>query len=97
MSQLNELKAAVDDGKTAKHRIWRSILHFLVRKENGFYGKQSEGYKNEDDIIIVEPATIFYPSWEELINSFSALYADAEWWLTDDKFVDYLPPERVEQ
>jgi hypothetical protein len=96
MPRLTELKAAVDDGKTAKHLIWRSILHYLVRKENGFYGKQSEGYANEDGRIIVEPATTFYPTWEELVNSFSTLYADAEWWLTNDKFEDYLPPEHQE-
>ncbi len=94
MPRLIDLKAAIDDGKTAKHPIWRSILHYLVRKENGFYGKQSEGYTNEDGRIIVEPATVFYPTWEELSNSFSSLYADAEWWLCDDTFADYLPPER---
>lgn len=96
MPQLTELKAAIDDGKTAKHRQWRSILHHLIRKENGYYGRQAEGYKNELDVVVVPVATSFYPTWEQLIDSFQGRYADDEWFLCDDQFVDYLPPEHQE-
>jgi hypothetical protein len=94
MPQLNELRAAVDAGRTAKHKQWRSILHYLVRKENGFYGKQAQGYKNEIGIVIVSPATTFYATWEDLLASLNGFYTDDEWWTTDEPFSDYLPPER---
>jgi hypothetical protein len=96
MPQLNDLKKQVDAGKTAKHQMWRSILHYLVRKENGFYGKQSEGYKNEIDIVVVLPHTTFYATWEDLLNSLNGFYTDDEWFVTNDKFEEYLPPARQE-
>src|SRR4051794_1550775 len=94
MPYLKDLKAQVDVGRTAKHRQWRSILHFLVRKELGFYACQGEGYKNEQDVVIVKPRTTFYPSWEELENSFDGFCTDDEWVVCDDRFTDYLPADR---
>src|SRR5690242_17402076 len=94
MPRLADLKAAVDAGRTAKHQQWRSILHHLIRKEGEYYGRQSEGYTNEIDIVVVPVSTSFYPTWEMLIASFQGRYDDDEWFVTDDKFVDYLPPER---
>lgn len=96
MSQLNELKADIDTGKTAKHRQWRTILHYLVRRELGFYARQSEGYTNEDGKVIVRANTQFYPTWELLIDSFS-LYATSDgWWVCDEQFAEYLPPDHLE-
>lgn len=96
MPQLAELKAAVDAGRTAKHRQWRTILHYLVRRELGFYARQSEGYTNGDGIVIVRPNTQFFPSWELLIDSFGIYGASDGWWATDEQFADYLPPEHQE-
>jgi hypothetical protein len=96
MPQLTELKAAIDDGKTAKHRQWRTILHYLVRRELGFYARQSEGYTNEDGVVIVRPNTQFLPSWELLVDSFGIYGTSDGWFICDDQFVDYLPPEREE-
>ncbi|GHO99155.1 hypothetical protein KSF_092030 [Reticulibacter mediterranei] len=97
MPRLNDLKAAIDDGKTAKHQQWRSMLHYLIRKEQGFYGRQIEGYKNEKEVVVVEPQTTFYATWDQLLASLNGFYTDNDWWLTDDKFVDYLPSKREEQ
>jgi hypothetical protein len=94
---LTELKAAIDAGRTAKHQIWRSILHVLIRKELGFYAVQTEGYINEDGVIIVPVVTVFYPTWEMLLDSFRGCYVDAQWWTCDDKLADYLPPEREDR
>lgn len=94
MPRLSDLKAQIDAGRTAKHLMWRSILHHLIRKEGDYYGRQAEGYKNEIDIVVVPVVTSFYPTWELLIESFQGRYADDEWQLCDDRFEDYLPPER---
>jgi hypothetical protein len=91
---LTDCKALVDAGKTAKHLRWRSILHYLVRKEGAYYGRQAEGYINPDGILIVKPDTTFYSTWQDLIDSFNGYYAGSEWEITDDPFEDYLPPER---
>jgi hypothetical protein len=92
---LSELKNAVDDGKTAKHLRWRSILHWFVKKELGFYAKQAEGYVNGDGFVVVRSETAFYPTWEMLVGSFEKYYAESSSWrITDDPLEDYLPPER---
>jgi hypothetical protein len=75
MAQLNELKEAIDQCKTAKLRQWRSILHWFVKKERSFYIKQQEGYTNHGGVVIVQAKTAFYLEWEELVN---ALGYDAE-------------------
>lgn len=94
---LSELQAAVDVGKTAKHRRWRSILHWRVKRELGFYAKQAEGYANADGFVVVRAETAFYPTWGALIDSLSGYYANSkEWFLSDEPLEDYLPPERKE-
>jgi hypothetical protein len=94
MPQLSELKAAVDAGKTAKHRRWRSILHWFVKKEQDFYIKQAQGYTNPDGVVIVRAETAFYPRWEGLVDSFGYNATSKRWEITDEELEDYLPPER---
>lgn len=95
MSYLKDLQPQIDAGRTAKHLIWRSILHILVRKELGFYAVQTESYTNPDGVIVVPVNTVFYPTWNMLLDSFKESYKDAEWWLCDEPFADYLPPKRI--
>jgi hypothetical protein len=91
----SELKNAVDDGKTAKHQRYRSILHWLIKKERGFYAKQAEGYMNEAGFQVVRAETAFYPTWDMLVESFESRYAKSSaWMVTNDKLEPYLPPER---
>jgi hypothetical protein len=95
MPQLNALKEAIDAGHTAKHRRWQSVLHWLVKKEMDFYAKEAEGYTNNDGVVIVRAATAFYPTWERLVSSLEAYYANSHAWrLTDEPLEDYLSPER---
>jgi hypothetical protein len=94
MPYLKDLKKQIDAGRTAKHQQFRSILHHRVRKELGFYARQAEGYKNELEVVVVPAATSFYPNWEMLLDSFQGRYEDDEWVVCDEKFEDYLPPER---
>lgn len=101
MAYLNELKAAVDAGKTARLRRWRSILHWFVGKNRiddlEFYLKQAEGYTNPDGIVIVQAETAFYPTWSALVDSLGYDAESSGWQLTDEPLADYLPPERKVQ
>ncbi len=91
---LNDCKLFIDMGRTAKHIRWRSVLHYRVRKEGKYYGRQAEGYTNPDGVVILKTDTTFYSTWEDLIDAFNGYYDDSGWEITDDPFTDYLPPER---
>jgi hypothetical protein len=93
---LEDCKAQIDAGKTAEHLRWRSVLHFQIRKEGDYYARHAEGYKNPHGVLIVKPDTIYYSSWEEIIDAFNGYYDDSGWELTNEPFRDYLPIERQE-
>lgn len=94
---LKDCKEAVDAGKTAQHLRWRSILSYQIRKEGDFYGRHAEGYINPNNVEIVKPDTIYYASWEDLIDAFNGYYSDDGWEITTLPFRDYCPPtERPE-
>ena len=68
MPSLAELKVAIDRGKRAKLRLWRSILYVFVERQGQGYLKRMQGYRNPDGVLVVEPRTISYEQWEELMD-----------------------------
>ena len=68
MPSLAELKIAIDRGKRAKLRLWRSILSVFVERQGQGYLKRMQGYRNPDGVLVVEPRTISYEQWEELMD-----------------------------
>lgn len=92
--RLQECKKAVDEGKTAEHRLWRSLLSCQIRKEGQLYARHTEGYKNPHDVEVVKPDTVHYRTWEELVDGFYGRY-ETEWVLTNEPFRDYHPPEEA--
>lgn len=43
------------------------------------------------------PVTTFYTTWDDLLTSLTGIYTDNEWWVSDEPFEDYLPPEREDR
>lgn len=94
MSRLADLKAAIDAGKTAQLRCWRSILRWLVKKEPAGYVKQGEGYTNPRGIVVVQAETTCYPEWDRLLNAFEEEADSEQGEITDRPLEPYEPPER---
>jgi hypothetical protein len=91
--RLNDCKAMVDRGHTAKQLRWQSILHHVVRKHDDHYELLAQGYINPDGIIVVPQVLSHYTTWEMLRNALG-YYADASGWhITEDAFESYLLPE----
>ena len=68
MPSLDELKTAIDRGKRAKLRLWRSILYMFVEKKGQGYLKRMQGYRNPDGVLVVEPREATYEQWNELMD-----------------------------
>ena len=68
MPPLHELKTAIDRGKIAKLRLWRSVLSQFVARRGPFYVKRIQGYRNPDGVLIVEPRVVLYVQWDDLTD-----------------------------
>lgn len=89
MPQLAQLRDLIEHGRTVKLRRFQSALHWYVRKRQGQYMKHAEGYKNPDGVVIVQPRTAFYETWEELTCDLGYDAQVRGWYITGDSLPDY--------
>ena len=88
MPSLHELKAAIDRGKTARLRLWRSVLSQFVTRRGSLYVKRIQGYRNPEGILVVEPRKLVYEHWDELLDGLGYDAHSHGWELIEESMLE---------